>query len=158
MTFILLITRFCSDYRDRANHVVAGVFLFVELEEQQQHGNRGWYSTCGFQHIFWWRWKLRRFFATDGRWQGECVRHLRITAQQRFENIDYISCWTVVLLKLMLYVILILCDLWITFPARRLKDANKVLSRAKATFSGTRQEVQVLIAASQLYVEKGRNI
>lgn len=39
--------------------------------------------------------------------------------------------------------------------ARRLKDANKVLSRAKATFAGTRQEVQVLIAASQLYVEKG---
>lgn len=40
--------------------------------------------------------------------------------------------------------------------ARRLKDANKVLSKAKVTFAGTRQEVQVLVAASQLYVEKGQ--
>lgn len=40
-------------------------------------------------------------------------------------------------------------------PARRLKEANKVLSQAKQSFAGTRQEVQVLVAASQLYVEKG---
>jgi len=39
--------------------------------------------------------------------------------------------------------------------ARRLKEANKVLSQAKVVFAGSRQEVQVLVAASQLYVEKG---
>ncbi|KAJ1438327.1 hypothetical protein B484DRAFT_392369, partial [Ochromonadaceae sp. CCMP2298] len=38
--------------------------------------------------------------------------------------------------------------------ARRMKEANKVLAHAKHLFSGTAQEVQVLVAASQLYVEK----
>lgn len=38
---------------------------------------------------------------------------------------------------------------------RRMKEANKVLSHAKVMFAGHSQEVQVLIAASQLYVEKG---
>ena len=38
--------------------------------------------------------------------------------------------------------------------SRRLKEANKVLAHAKALFAGTAQEVQVLVAASQLYVEK----
>lgn len=38
---------------------------------------------------------------------------------------------------------------------RRMKEANKVLSQAKVIFAGSAQEVQVLIAASQLYVEKG---
>lgn len=37
---------------------------------------------------------------------------------------------------------------------RRMKEANKVLAHAKVTFSGSPQEVQVLVAASQLYVEK----
>jgi tetratricopeptide repeat protein 21B len=36
-----------------------------------------------------------------------------------------------------------------------MKEANKVLSQAKVIFAGSAQEVQVLIAASQLYVEKG---
>lgn len=39
--------------------------------------------------------------------------------------------------------------------ARRLKEANKVLSHAKVMFAGSPQEVQILVAASQLYVEKG---
>ena len=38
---------------------------------------------------------------------------------------------------------------------RRMKEANKVLSHAKVMFAGTSQEVQVLVAASQLYVDKG---
>jgi tetratricopeptide (TPR) repeat protein len=38
--------------------------------------------------------------------------------------------------------------------SRRLKEANKVLSHAKVLYSGSPQEVQVLVAASQLYVEK----
>ena len=38
--------------------------------------------------------------------------------------------------------------------ARRLKEANKVLSEAKIIFSGSPQEVQVLVAASQLAVER----
>lgn len=37
---------------------------------------------------------------------------------------------------------------------RRLKEANKVLAYAKIVYAGTSQEVQVLVAASQLYVEK----
>lgn len=40
---------------------------------------------------------------------------------------------------------------------RRLKEANKVLGHAKVTFAGTPQEVQVLVAASQMYVEKGKS-
>lgn len=39
--------------------------------------------------------------------------------------------------------------------ARRMKEANKVLSHAKVMFAGSAQEVQVLVAASQLFVEKG---
>lgn len=39
--------------------------------------------------------------------------------------------------------------------ARRMKEANKVLAHAKVVFAGSPQEVQVLVAASQLYVEKG---
>jgi tetratricopeptide repeat protein 21B len=39
--------------------------------------------------------------------------------------------------------------------ARRMKEANKVLAHAKVQFAGSAQEVQVLVAASQLYVEKG---
>jgi tetratricopeptide (TPR) repeat protein len=39
--------------------------------------------------------------------------------------------------------------------ARRMKEANKVLAHAKVVFAGAPQEVQVLVAASQLYVEKG---
>ncbi len=39
--------------------------------------------------------------------------------------------------------------------ARRMKEANKVLAHAKVVFAGSAQEVQVLVAASQLYVEKG---
>lgn len=39
--------------------------------------------------------------------------------------------------------------------ARRMKEANKVLAHAKVVFAGSVQEVQVLVAASQLYVEKG---
>lgn len=38
--------------------------------------------------------------------------------------------------------------------ARRMKEANSVLAHAKVTFAGSPQEVQVLVAASQLYVEK----
>jgi tetratricopeptide repeat protein 21B len=38
--------------------------------------------------------------------------------------------------------------------ARRLKEANKVLSEAKMAFAGTAQEVQVLVAASHLAVER----
>lgn len=38
--------------------------------------------------------------------------------------------------------------------ARRLKEANKVLSEAKIVFAGSPQEVQVLVAASQLAVER----
>ena len=38
--------------------------------------------------------------------------------------------------------------------ARRMKEANLVLAHAKVTFAGSPQEVQVLVAASQLYVEK----
>jgi tetratricopeptide repeat protein 21B len=37
---------------------------------------------------------------------------------------------------------------------RRTKEANKILSEAKVVFSGTPQEVVVLVAASQLAVEK----
>lgn len=37
---------------------------------------------------------------------------------------------------------------------RRLKEANKVLSEAKVIFAGLSQEVQVLVAASQLAVER----
>mgnify|MGYP005995460701 CR=1 FL=1 len=39
--------------------------------------------------------------------------------------------------------------------SRRMKEANKVLSHAKVLFAGSAQEVQVLVAASQLFVEKG---
>jgi tetratricopeptide repeat protein 21B len=39
--------------------------------------------------------------------------------------------------------------------SRRMKEANKVLSHAKVVFAGSAQEVQVLVAASQLFVEKG---
>ena len=38
--------------------------------------------------------------------------------------------------------------------ARRLKEGNKVLSEAKMAFAGTPQEVQVLVAASHLAVER----
>jgi tetratricopeptide (TPR) repeat protein len=38
---------------------------------------------------------------------------------------------------------------------RRLKEANKVLAYAKIVYAHTAQEVYVLVAASQLYVEKG---
>ena len=37
---------------------------------------------------------------------------------------------------------------------KRLKEAQKVLSEAKVLFAGSKQEVQVLVAASQLAVEK----
>ena len=39
--------------------------------------------------------------------------------------------------------------------SRRMKEANKTLSHAKVVFAGSAQEVQVLVAASQLFVEKG---
>lgn len=38
--------------------------------------------------------------------------------------------------------------------SKRLKEAQKVLSEAKVIFAGSKQEVQVLVAASQLAVEK----
>jgi tetratricopeptide (TPR) repeat protein len=38
---------------------------------------------------------------------------------------------------------------------RRLKEANKVLAYAKIVYAHTAQEVYILVAASQLYVEKG---
>lgn len=47
------------------------------------------------------------------------------------------------------------CYASILSKERRMKEANKVLSHAKVIFAGTSQEVQVLVAASQLYVEKG---
>lgn len=37
---------------------------------------------------------------------------------------------------------------------RRLKEADKVLAEAKVVFAGTKQEVQVLVAASHLAVER----
>ena len=37
---------------------------------------------------------------------------------------------------------------------KRNKEANKVLSEAKVMFAGTPQEVLILVAASQLAVEK----
>ena len=38
--------------------------------------------------------------------------------------------------------------------SRRLKEANKIISEAKVAFAGTPQEVQVLLASSQLAVER----
>jgi tetratricopeptide repeat protein 21B len=48
-----------------------------------------------------------------------------------------------------------ICYASILGKERRMKEANKVLAHAKVMFAGSPQEVQVLIAASQLYVEKG---
>jgi len=47
------------------------------------------------------------------------------------------------------------CYAGILSKERRLKEANKVLAYAKVLFAGSAQEVAVLVAASQLYVEKG---